>query len=306
LGDELLLEGPRVQLTKKRSGVDIETSRPSIPGGKRSKISSDILTLMSNESSHHPRVQLSLPKEMAFPRKSRYDKGKNKANPSSPEDPQLVDSFTLLQIEDGREKSIIFDLLAGIRPSREVNVSVKENNPLIIPSRDITLIAEENSSSILPSLGVSHPPLLSSGIDPNEILTTREIQENPHSEAETMEPSASNEMDKGGAFSSQPDFMDDDEVTRFSKGHSAGDRIFAANPDSSRLSNNRTSGESIKFLGREINWVGDPFEAFADLIPVSPAPDAVALSRKETMNKMFRYLVDVSPSDPSLLFLFFC
>jgi hypothetical protein len=30
LGDELLSEGPRVQLTKKRSGVDIENSRPSI------------------------------------------------------------------------------------------------------------------------------------------------------------------------------------------------------------------------------------------------------------------------------------
>jgi hypothetical protein len=232
---------------------------------------------------------------MAFPRKSRYDKGKNKANPSSPKDHPLVDSFTPLRIGDGRKKSTIFDLLAGTRLSREVSVPVKENNPLVIPSRDITLVTEGNNSSIIPS--ASHPPLLPSATDPTKFPTTEEIQENPHSEAETMEPSTSNEMDKGKAFSSQPDLIDDDEITGFSKGHSTDDRFFAANPNFSRPSNSRTSSEPIKFLGREINWVGDPLETFADLIPMDPATNAVALSRKEAINKMFQYLIDVSPSN---------
>jgi hypothetical protein len=305
LGDELLSEGPKTQLTKKRSGVDIETSRPSIPGGKRSKISSDVLTITTDESSQHPRVQLSLPKEMAFPRKSRYDKGKNKADPSSPEDPQLVDSFTSLRTEGRKDLSTVFDLLANTRPSREISVSVKENNPLIIPSRDVSLIAEGSNSLILPSLEVAHPPLLLSATDSPDLPMTGAIQENPHSEAETMEPFASNEMDKSGVFSLQPDFMDDDEVTGLLKGHSTNDRFFTANPNFSGPSNSRTSSESIKFLGREINWVGDPLEAFADLIPMSSATDAVALSRKETMNKMFQHLVDVSSSNFLLPFLSF-
>jgi hypothetical protein len=112
-----------------------------------------------------------------------------------------------------------------------------------------------------------------------------------------MEPSASNEMDKGGASSLQPEFANNDEVTGFSKGNSTDDQIFATNPTSTRPSNSRTSEESIKFAGKTINWVGDPLKSFVDLIPVSPATDAVAMSRKETMNKMFHHLADVSPSD---------
>jgi hypothetical protein len=99
--------------------------------------------------------------------------------------------------------------------------------------------------------------------------------------------------------------MDDDEVTGLLKGHSTNDRFFIANPNFSGPSNSRTSSESIKFLGREINWVGDPLEAFADLIPMSSATDAVALSRKETMNKMFQHLVDVSSSNFLLPFFSF-
>jgi hypothetical protein len=169
----------------------------------------------------------------------------------------------------------------------------------------VSLIAEGSNSLIPPSLEVAHPPLLSSATDPPGLPTTGAIQENPHSEAETMEPSASNEMDKSGAFSLQPDFMDDDEVTGFLKGHSTNDRFFTVNPNFSGPLNSRTSSESIKFLGREINWVGDPLEAFADLIPMSSVTDTVALSRKETMNKMFQYLVDVSPSNFLLPFLSF-
>jgi hypothetical protein len=297
LGDEMLLEGPRTQLTKKRSGVDIEASRLSIPGGKRSKVSSDNLTLTIDEPLRRPRVQLSLPKEMAFPRKSRYDKGKNKADPSSPEDPQSVGSFSTLRTEGRRDISTVFDLLTNTRPSREVSVSVRENNPLIIPSRDISLIAKGSDSLIPPLLEVAHPPLLPSFADSPDLPTTGAIQENPPSDAETMEPSASNEVDKSGAFPLQPDPMDDDEVTGSLKGHSTNDRFFTANPNVHGPSSHRTSSESIKFLGREINWAGDPLEAFADLIPGNSATDAVALSRKETMNKMFQHLIDVSPSN---------
>jgi hypothetical protein len=302
LGDELLPEGSRVQLTRKRNGTDLETSRPSLPKGKKSKVSSEILPITTSESSQHPHVQLSLPKEMAFPRKSRYNKGKHKVNPSFPEDPPLVNSFNPLRAKDGKGKTMIFDLFANTRSSKEVNVFIKESNPLIIPSRDITLIAEESNSLVPPSLGVSHPPLLSSATNPTKLPMTGEIQETPYSEAEAMEPSASNEMDKGGASSLQPEFADDDEVTGFPKGNSTDDQIFATNPTSTRPSNSRTSEGSIKFVGKTINWVGDPLKAFADLIPVSPATDAVTLSHKETMNKMFHHLADVSPSDSPFLF----
>jgi hypothetical protein len=237
LGDELLPEGPKTQPIKKGSGVGIKTSRSTIPGGKRSKISSDVLTITTNKSSQSPRIQLSLPKEMAFPRKSRYDKGKNKANPSSPEDPQLVDSVVSLRTEGRRDISTIFDLLADTRPSREVSVPVKRNNPLIVPSRDMTLIAEGSNSLIPSPLEVLHPPLPSSATDPPELLTTGAIQEDPHPEAETMEPSASDEMDKSGAFTLRPDFMEDDEVTGCLRGHSTDDQFFPTNPNLSGPSN---------------------------------------------------------------------
>jgi hypothetical protein len=301
LGDELLPEGSRVQLTRKRNGIDFGTSRPSLPKGKKSKVSSEVLPITTSESSKHPHVQLSFLKEMAFPRKSRYDKGKHKINPSFLEDAPLVNSFSPLRAKGGKRKTMIFDLLTGTRPSREVNVSIKESNPLIIPSREITLIAEESNSSVPPSFGMSHPSLLSSTTNPTKVLTIREIQETPLAEAEAMEPSASNEMDKGGASSSLPEIADDDEVTGFPKGNSSDDQIFAANPISAKPSNSRTSKESIKFFGRTMNWVGDPLKAFADLIPVNSATDAVTLPRKEVMDNMFHHLVDVSLFD----FLFF-
>jgi hypothetical protein len=297
LGDELLSEGSRVQLTRKRNGIDFGTSRPSLPEGKKSKVSPEVLPITTNESSKHPHVQLSLLKEMASPRKSRYNKGKYKINPSFLEDAPLVDSFSPLRAKGGKGKTTIFDLLAGTRPSREVNVSIKESNPLIIPSKEITLIAEESNSSVPPSLGVLHPPLLSSATNPTKVLTTKEIQETPLAEVEAMEPSASNEMDKGRASSSQPEIADDDDVTGFPKGNSSDDQIFAANPIFARPSNSRTSEESIKFFGRTMNWVGDPLKAFANLIPVNSATDAVTLPRKEVMDKMFHHLANVSLFD---------
>jgi hypothetical protein len=83
LGDELLPKGSRVQLTRKRNGIDLKISRPPLPKGKKSKVSYEILPTTASESSKHPHLQLSLPKEMAFPRKSRYDKRKHKVNQNS-------------------------------------------------------------------------------------------------------------------------------------------------------------------------------------------------------------------------------
>jgi hypothetical protein len=179
LGDEMLSEGPRTQLTRKRSGVDIEASRLSIPGGKRSKVSSDNPTLLIDEPLRRPLAQLSLPKEMAFPRKSRYDKGKSKVDPNSSEDPQTVGSLSTLCIEGRKDISTVFDLLASTRPSREVSVSVRENNPLIIPSRDISLIAKGSDSLISPLLEVAHPPSLPSIADSPVLPAIGAIQENP-------------------------------------------------------------------------------------------------------------------------------
>jgi hypothetical protein len=150
---------------------------------------------------------------------------------------------------------------------------------------------------------VSHPPLLSSATNPTEPLTTGETQETHHAEAEAMEPFASNEMDRGGASSLQPEFSDDDEFTGFPRENLIDYQIFAADPTSTRPSNSRTSKESIKFAGETINWVGDPLKAFADLIPMISTTDAIALSHKEAMNKMSHHLVDVSLSDLPFSFL---
>jgi hypothetical protein len=111
-----------------------------------------------------------------------------------------------------------------------------------------------------------------------------------------MEPSSSNEVGRSGASSSLPDFMDE-EVTRFQREDLLVNQIFAGNPDPTRPSNNRFLKESIKLVGETVNWVGDPLKAFEDLIPTSSTMDAIALSRKETMDKMSHHLVDVSSSD---------
>jgi hypothetical protein len=113
LGDELLPEGSRVQLTRKRNGIDPKTSRPLLPKGKKSKVSSKVLLIMASEPSKHSHLQLSLPKEMAFPRKSRNDKGKHKVNQNFLEDPSLVGPFGPLRAKDGKRKTTILDLLTS-------------------------------------------------------------------------------------------------------------------------------------------------------------------------------------------------
>jgi hypothetical protein len=300
LGDEMLSEGSKSQLTRKRSGADLEISRLPIPGGKRSKVFSDNPTLLTDEPLQRPLAQLSLPKEMAVPRKSRYDKGKSKVNPNSLEDPQPVGSLSALCIGGRKDISTVLDLLASTHPSREVSVSVTENNPLVIPSRDMSLIAKGSDSLISPLFEVTHPPSLPSVADSSVLPAIGAIQENAPSDAESMEPSASNEADRSEAFPSQTDPMDDGEAVGSLRGHSANGRFFTANPNVHGPSSHRTPSESIKFLGREINWAGDPLEALADLIPRNPTTDAAALSRNETTNKMFRHLIDVSPINFSL------
>jgi hypothetical protein len=267
LGDELLPEGSRVQLTRKRKGPDLKTSRPPLPEGKKSKVPPAALTIKANELSKQPRLPLSIPKEIAFPRKSRYDKGKNKVNQHLLEDPPLVGPFGPLRETDGGEKTTILDLLIATRPSREITVPVRENNPLVAQS-----------------LGTVEP------------LATEKTHEPYYAEAKAMEPSTSNEMDRGGASLLLPEFMDD-EITRFPREGLTVDQILAEDLASTRPSISRTSKESIKFAGETINWVSDPFKAFEDLIPVNPTTDAVALSRMEAMNKMSHHLVDVSLSD---------
>jgi hypothetical protein len=170
LGDELLPKGSRVQLTRKRNGIDPKTSRLPLPEEKKSKVSSKVLPTMASEPSKHSHLQLSLSKEMAFPRKSRYDKGKHKVNQNLLEDPPLVGPIGPLRAKDGKRKTVILDLLTGTRPSREIIVPIKESNPLIIPSREITIHAEESNPLVIPSLGVSLPPLPSSATNPIEPL----------------------------------------------------------------------------------------------------------------------------------------
>jgi hypothetical protein len=92
LGDELLQEGSRVQLTRKRNGTDSATSELPLPEGKKSKVSSEDPSGTASEPSRLSHLQLSLPKEMAVPRKSRYDKGKGKVNHNLLKVPPVVDS----------------------------------------------------------------------------------------------------------------------------------------------------------------------------------------------------------------------
>jgi hypothetical protein len=67
LGDELVLEGPRVQLTRKRKSTDPKASRLPLPEGKRSRVSSEVFPTKTNELSKQSNLQLSLLKETAFP-----------------------------------------------------------------------------------------------------------------------------------------------------------------------------------------------------------------------------------------------
>jgi hypothetical protein len=128
-----------------------------------------------------------------------------------------------------------------------------------------------------------------------DLPTTGKTQETNQAETEVMEPSSSNEMGRGEASSSLPEFMDD-EVTGLQRENLTDNQIFAENPEPTKPPNSRVLKESVKLVGRTINWAGDPLKAFEDLIPVA-LTDTVGLSRREIMDKMSYHLVDVSLSD---------
>jgi hypothetical protein len=263
LSNELLLEGSRVQLTRKRNGTDSTTSGLLLPEGKKSKVSSKVLLSTASEPSRLSHLQLSLPKEMAVPRKSRYDKGKSKVNHNLLEDPPVVNSRGSPLAKDGKEKTTILNFLSSTRPSREVTVPIKKCNPLIIPSMEITLSIEENNPSGIPPPGVLHPLVSSSATNPTDLLTTEKTQEIHQAEAEVMEPSSSKKIGRGGTSSLLPEFMDD-EVTGLQRENLTVDQIFAENLDPTRPSNSQISKGSVKLVGETANWAGDPLKAFED------------------------------------------
>jgi hypothetical protein len=77
-----------------------------------------------------PNLYLSFSRETAFPRKSRYDKGKGKVSHNFREDPTPVGPFSMVRANKG-EKVTILDLLAGTCPSRKVTIPFKENRSLV-------------------------------------------------------------------------------------------------------------------------------------------------------------------------------
>ncbi|KAB8813785.1 hypothetical protein FH972_026741 [Carpinus fangiana] len=116
-------------------------------------------------------------------------------------------------------------------------------------------------------------------------------QEIDHVEVKAMEPSVSDEMDGNENSLSLPEFVDD-EGTGISRDYFAANPIPVEDPTITKPSSGRISRESIKLFGEKINWLSNPLEAFADLIPTSSTTDPVALSRKEMMDKMSHHLLD--------------
>jgi hypothetical protein len=222
------------------------------PRKKKSKVSSEVLPRTASEPSRLSHLQLSLPKEMAVPRKSRYDKGKGKVNHNLLEDPPVVSSQGSPWAKDGKEKTMILDFLTSARLSGEMTVLIKEHNPLISPYREITLSIEENNSSGVPPPGVLYPPASSSAINPIDLSTTEKTQEIHQAEEEVMEPSSSNEIGRGGASSSLLESMDD-EFTGLQREDLTVNQIFAENSDPTKPSNSRILKESIKLIGETVN-----------------------------------------------------
>jgi hypothetical protein len=116
LNDELVPEGPRMQLARKRRHADPKTSGSQPPEAKRSRISSllrskpvvevtgriafEAFQTEVNELLTQPSLQLSLSRETAFPRKSRYNKGKNKVSGNLLGDPTPVGPLGMVRAMD--------------------------------------------------------------------------------------------------------------------------------------------------------------------------------------------------------------
>jgi hypothetical protein len=142
LNDELLSKGLRAQLERKRKNADLRASRSPLSNAKRSRISSlsgsepnvevtkqiasEDLSIKANEFLMQPNLQLSLSKETAFPRKSRYDKGKNKASYHLPENLSLVGPLAMARkMEKGRKSQFLICLQGRAHLGRRLFLSKK-------------------------------------------------------------------------------------------------------------------------------------------------------------------------------------
>jgi hypothetical protein len=236
---------------------------------------------VASELLTQPTLQLSLLKQTAVPRKSRYDKGKNKVSNNLLESPTTVGPLGTVQVTDKGEKTTILDLLVGTRPSREVTVPF-----------------EESGSLVAAPLLVASPPLTSLAIIPFEPRAVGEILEPEHDELVGVEPFIVEETDGSGAFLPRPEFMTI-ESANFPKENLTGGRALVESPMTIGPTSNWILEETINLTEETLsrlgsNWLGNHFVALAGLIPTTSTADTVTLSPKETMDKMTYHFLDVS------------
>jgi hypothetical protein len=228
-----------------------------------------------------PTFQLSLSKQTAFPRKSRYDKGKSKISNNLLGGPTIVGPLGAVRVTDKEEKITILDLLIGTRPSKEVTVPFEE------------------SGSLVPMpLPIASLPQTSLAIIPFEHHVVGETLEPEHDELVGVEPFIAEEIEGSGAFLPRPEFITA-EATDFSKENLTGGRASIKTLMTFGPTRNRILEETIKLTEEPLsrsgsNWLGNPFVALAGLIPATSMVDVVALSPKETMEKMTYHFLDVS------------
>jgi hypothetical protein len=111
----------------------------------------EVFPIKASELSEQSNLQLSLPKETAFPRKSRYDKGKNKISQDLLESPSLVGPLGLLRATDGGEEITILELLTGTHLSREITVPFEENNPSVSEPFRVSFPPSPSSADVNPA-----------------------------------------------------------------------------------------------------------------------------------------------------------
>jgi hypothetical protein len=157
----------------------------------------------------------------------------------------------------------------------------------------MTIPFEESRSLVSEPLHVVSSPQTSSAIVHFEPCVLGGTLETDHVKVEDMELSASEEMDGSGTSSLLPDFTTD-KVTELLTEILTSSQAFVEDPTIAGPLSGRTSKESVKLAGETINWLSDPLAALAGLIPMTLTTDTVALSPKETMNKMSHHFLDVS------------
>jgi hypothetical protein len=199
LVDEVVPRESEVQLVRKRKRIVPKTSGSQLPKAKRLKLSApprskltfDVAGRMASEASQgvafeplrQPTLQLSLSKQTAFPRKSKYDKGKGKVGNNLPEGPTAVGPLSTVRATDRGEKPTILDLLIGTRPSR-----------------DVTVPFEEGGSSVTALLLDVSLPQISSAIISFEPRVVGETPKLEHNELKGVGPFVVEDTDGSGAF----------------------------------------------------------------------------------------------------------